>query len=269
MSSPPAFGPAFQVDGMLPDIEFVTADHVSLYAHRNILHHVSPNVLGNLLAVNEGRIHVPEASAAFSIALHVIYGLSCLHLPDTRLDTVESAIGVLITYGVPVQKFAAPNLPLYQLIFSHAPYRPIDAYALAAHHGLEPLAVAVSAHLLAYDTSNLTDELSLKMGPIYIKRLFDLHQTRRDALRNIMMKPPAMHAPNLVCGLEEQRQLTQVWAFAAAEMAWNMVPGTSTYMLQSTFEKVGRDMTCGECRLMLHTRIQEAIEEWSLVPRTI
>ncbi len=37
-------------------------------------------------------------------------------------------------------------------------------------------------------------------------------------------------------------------------------------MMQSTFERAATDISCGECRTMLKTRIQEAMEEWSAVP---
>ncbi|RPD54079.1 hypothetical protein L227DRAFT_535215 [Lentinus tigrinus ALCF2SS1-6] len=263
-----AFTPAFQFNDALPDVCLITADNLPFYTHRQVLQFASTNTFGGLLANHDESINVSESYTVLPIVLHIIYGLSCLHLSPS-LDTVDLAVDALVKYGVPVSKFAAPNSPLYQLIISHAPYRPIDTYALAAHHGLEPLAVDVSAHLLSYDTSNLTDELSLKMGPVYIKRLFSLHLTRRAALKDIVMKPPALHHPNLACGTGEQRQLTQAWALAAAEMAWDVRPSTSTYMLQSVFEKAGRDITCGECRVMLEQRIQEAIDEWSAVRRTI
>ncbi|KAI0692347.1 hypothetical protein C8T65DRAFT_699527 [Cerioporus squamosus] len=268
-ASATTFGPAFQAHGTLPDLLLITADNASFYAHRHILQYTSTNDFGGLLAGREESINVPETSTILSIALRVVYGLSCLHLTDIALESVESSINVLLKYGVPVQKFAAPHWPLFQLVLSHAPHRPIDAYALAAHHRLEELAVAVSAHLLAYDLSTLTDELTMKMGSIYVKRLFNLHQTRRNALKNIVMKPPAMHRPNLACGTAQQRQLTQAWAFAAAEMAWNVPPSMSTHMLQYAFERAGRDITCGECRVMLNNRIQEAMTEWSAVQRTI
>ncbi|TFK85203.1 hypothetical protein K466DRAFT_664665 [Polyporus arcularius HHB13444] len=265
----PAFGPSFEVGGALPDIQFVTVDNGRFYAHRGLLRYVSSDAFGGLLAGRDESIHVPEASAIFAIALHVAYGLSCAHLTNITLETIESAVNVLSKYGIPPQSFAAPNMPLFQLILSQASYYPIDAYALAAHYGFQDLAVAVSSHLLAYDLSGLTDELCVKMGAVHIKLLFDLHQTRRNALKNIVMNPPKMHQPHLACGTREQQDLTLAWAFAAAEMAWNAPSSTSTYMMQSTFERAATDISCGECRTMLKTRIQEAMEEWSAVPRTI
>ncbi len=189
---------------------------------------MSSDTFGGLLAGRDESIHVPEASAIFAIALHVAYGLSCAHLTNTTLETIESAVNVLSKYGIPPQSFAAPNMPLFQLILSQASYYPIDAYALAAHYGFQDLAVAVSSHLLAYDLSGLTDELCVKMGAVHIKLLFDLHQTRRNALKNIVMNPPKMHQPHLACGTREQQDLTLAWAFAAAEMAWNAPSSEST-----------------------------------------
>ena len=225
-SGSPPFNPGFLCNDVPADITLIAADNVPFYAHRRVLQYASKNAFGSLLTRPDKSIRVPEASAVLSLALHIVYGFPCLHLVFA-LDTIETAANALIKYGVPLRNVAAPNSPLYQLVLSHAPYRPIDAYAFAAHYNLESLAVAVSSHLLAYNTSNLTDELSTKMGPVYLKRLFDLHETRRSALKAIVMKPPRMHRPNLACGTGEQRQLTQAWAFAAAEMAWDVQPGES------------------------------------------
>ena len=220
------FNPGFSCNDVQADITLIAADNVPFYAHRCVLQYASKNAFGGFLTCHDESIKIPEVSAVLSLVLHIVYGLSCLQLTPT-LDTIETAANVLIKYGVPLRNVTAPNSPLYQLILSHAPHRPIDAYAFAAYYNLEALAVAVSSHLLAYNTSNLTDEISTKMGPVYLKRLFDLHETRRSALKAIVMKPPRMHRPNLACGTGEQRQLTQAWAFAAAEMAWDVQPGES------------------------------------------
>ncbi|TFK84733.1 hypothetical protein K466DRAFT_214958 [Polyporus arcularius HHB13444] len=231
-SRPAAFGPLFLYKGALPDILFTTADNVSFYAHRHILQHASTNAFAGLLTGTGQSLNVLESSVVLSIALYVVYALPCDHLSAT-LATVEAAADALVKYGVPLQSFAAPNSAFYHLVLVQAPYRPIDAYALAAHYGLETLAVAISAHLLAYDLSTITNELAAKMGSIYVKRLFDLHKLRRSALKNIVMNPPAMHIPNLACGTGEQRQLTQAWALAAAEMAWNALPSESTLQTET------------------------------------
>lgn len=126
---------------------------------------------------------------------------------------------MLIKYGVPVRNVSLPNMPLYHLLLSHAPFHPIEAYALAAYYDLEQPAVAISSHLLAYDTCQLSDELTLKMGPVFFKRLFDLHQIRRDALKAIVLKSPQSHPPAVTC--RDKDGLTTAWAHAAAKLAWD------------------------------------------------
>ncbi|KAI0779893.1 hypothetical protein C8Q74DRAFT_723883 [Fomes fomentarius] len=262
---PTIFGPSFQVAGAFPNLTLVTADRAAFHAHRHLLLRVSQNAWGGLLFNPRQSIDVPESAVEAAVALHIAYGLPCLHLFPS-LDTVEKAISMLIKYGVPVRNVSLPSMPLYQLLLSHAPFHPIEAYAIAAYYDLEQPAVAVSSHLLAYDTCQLSDELTVKMGPVYFKRLFDLHQIRRDALKAIVLKSPQSHPPILTC--RDKERLTTAWAHAAAKLAWDTT-NVSTYALQSAFEKAGRGIVCGECISVLRQRIQEVMQEWSAVPRNI
>ena len=86
-------------------------------------------------------------------------------------------------------------LTLSELTLFQAPYRPIHTSLLAIHHYLEDSTVSVSPHLPVCDTSELTDELSTKMGTRYVKQFLDLRHTRHDAIPKISMEPPAMHQP--------------------------------------------------------------------------
>ncbi|KAI0743344.1 hypothetical protein C8Q80DRAFT_831335 [Daedaleopsis nitida] len=266
-SAPENFGPTFVVDEALPDLTLVTTDRYAFYVHRRILFSASQNLFGGLLQAQSSLIDVPESSAEMAIVLHVSYAIPCGHLTPS-LATIEKAIRALFKYSIPVQAAAARDSPLYRLVLAHAPHAAIETYALAGHYHLEDIAVAASAHLLAYDTSQLSDELSVKMGSLYFKRLFDLHRTRHDALKRIVMRPPRMHPPKLTCSRAAQEQMTTNWAHVAAEFAWN-TGGISTYGLQSSFEKAEKGVSCDECRSMLQVRIQEAMQEWSAVKRNI
>ena len=86
-------------------------------------------------------------------------------------------------------------LTLFELTLFQAPYRPIHTSPLTIHHYLEDSTVSVSPHLPVCRTLELTDELSTKMDPRYVKRSLDLRHTRHDAIPNISMEPPAMHQP--------------------------------------------------------------------------
>lgn len=178
-------------------------------------------------------IDVTEPADIINLVLLLIYGFPSSELTPS-LDTVEATLDALIKYGMSIQTLAAPYLPLYQAVFSHAPFRPIEAYALAAHYKLEELAVAVSSHLLSYDTSQLSDELSLKMGPVYLKRLLDLHRTRLASLKTIVLTPPARHAPIRTCDDAAQKELTTLWAYAAAELVWEASPGMDPVSRETT-----------------------------------
>ncbi|CDO78227.1 hypothetical protein BN946_scf184726.g2 [Trametes cinnabarina] len=269
-----AFHPSLTLDGALPDLDLVSGDGVHFYVHRTRLSSVSANQLGGLLHVDTTRqveamssplpIRTQPSAEVLNVVLHMIYGLSCMHYYPT-LEAVSAALDVLKEYGVPIQVVATPNQPLYQLLLSFAPFRPIDAYSLAAYHSLEDAAVSISSHLLAYDLGGLPDTAAEKMGPIYLKRLFTLHQTRIAALRDILFTPPVQHPPTPICMSESQQTLTRAWALAAAQLVWNVLPSMSTMALRSLLEPIALKLECQLCAAALNNRVQEVVYEWSSV----
>ncbi|KAI0330920.1 hypothetical protein GY45DRAFT_1336527 [Cubamyces sp. BRFM 1775] len=286
------FNPGFIVDGLIPNLEITSADAVHFHVHRDRLFLASTNAFGGLLRDPVFSFAVPEPATVLNIVLNVIYGMSCLPNPPS-LESTEAALDALIKYGLPVAQLAKPSYPLYELIRSYAPYYPIEAYAVAGHYKLEELAVAISAHLLAFDLSRISDELTVKMGPIYFSRLANLHRARMTALRNIVLQPPAMHPITPTCNEEVQRELSRAWAFANAEIVWNALPSKSprplpllhmcqrrtelmpmmaafatdisTYALESAFTHAAASIKCPDCQMMLRTRIKEVIYQWSAV----
>lgn len=229
-----AFHPALSVDGSnTPDVILVATDGVHFYVHRLRLLDVSTNRMGNLIPPDPTppeslatplTLQFPHPSHVTNVILHVIYGLSCAQYLPT-LEIVEAAVDALhLLYGVSIKAVAAPQMPLFQLLLSFAPLRPLEAYALAAHYSLEELCVAISPHLLAYDLARLTDRVAQKMGPMYLKRLFLLQQNRLAELRAILFKAPSMHLPALGCSEQTQQQLTRAWALAVAQLVWDVIP---------------------------------------------
>ena len=266
-----------------------SCDQDTFYVHRRHLSHISTNAFAGLLNSTRFSVTVEESTAVLNVVLHTIYAYD---VPDTfhkpSLDTIEAAIDALLKYGITPKPYAAHPRPLYRLLLSHAPLQPIDAYALAGKHGFEDAAVAISAHLLAYDLSRITDQLSLRMGPVYLRRLVGLHQDRGKALKDIVLRPPDNHPPTVVCGPTSQAALTRAWALATAELAWwnlsgklahlfclaglgrrrnsrNFRAAVSTYALRSLFEKAGRDIACEDCRAVLQVQIQKICSLWSEV----
>ncbi|KAI0824052.1 hypothetical protein BC628DRAFT_1420480 [Trametes gibbosa] len=267
ISTSTIFGPTFQVDGLPPDVVLISTDNVTFHVHTQRLRASSTNAFGRRLTQPITSLSLPETSAVLNVALHILYNMSCLQFQPS-LEDIEAAISALLSYGVP-QTLLQTSQPLYRLILSNAPYRPIEAYVLAGHHGLETTAIAVSAHLLAYDLSKLSDELTIKMGSVYFSRLYKLQHARLAALRNIVLRPPIAHPPTLTCNEETQGQLSRAWAFASAEMVWNALPSTSVGALQSTFGQAGASIACPDCQAMIRNRIAEVTHEWSAIKRTI
>ena len=238
-----AFHPSFSVDGNNPDVVLISGDGVQFFVHRQRLLAVSSNAFGGLIKpepsvvtpvptppVAPQTIRIPFFSHVANVILHTVYGLSCVQYLPT-LEAVEAALDALtMVYGVSIEAYTVPHMPLYELILSFAPFRPLDAYALAARHSLEDLCVTISSHLLAYDLGRISDSAAQKMGPVYLKRLFLLHQSRLAALRSILFKPPPTHRPASGCGEEMQQQLTRAWAFAVAQLVWDVLPSKSCFV---------------------------------------
>lgn len=282
------FGPSHTLGNAPPDVVLTSSDRIQFYVHRERLFRASSSAFGGLFIQHLSTFTLPESSVVLNVVLHVVYGMSCVQ-QNPSLDIIELALHALVKYGVALRPLCGPQHPLYKLLLLHAPYRPIEVYAIAAHHKLEDAAVAVSGHLLAYDTSKLSDELTVKMGSLYFRRLLDLHQARLKALKEIVLRPPAAHRPVAKAGSGcVPGQLTQGWAFAAAQLAWDALPselffhfrlasadtsvltslrctGVSTHALQAAFQHAGTNVTCLECKAMLHARITEMTQEWSSV----
>ncbi|PIL33909.1 hypothetical protein GSI_03615 [Ganoderma sinense ZZ0214-1] len=261
------FKPGNIFDGMFSDMAIKSPDQTEFYVHRRHLSRVSTNGFAGLLTHRGFSISVPEPTVVLNIVVHTVYGMSSTHY-NPSLDTIEAAIDALVKYGVAPRVYASSSSkPLHRLLLSHAPYRPIDAYALAGKYGFEDAAIAISAHLLAYDLSQISDALSIKMGPVYLRRLVMLHTGREDALKNIVLAPPETHPPTLMCADPQtaQAELTRAWAFAAAELAWAALPGMSTNALHSLFDKAGREIHCEDCLAALEARIRDVCSLWSQV----
>ncbi|KAI0704092.1 hypothetical protein C8Q76DRAFT_697428 [Earliella scabrosa] len=264
-----------------PDIILVTSDNHRFDVHTRRLRQTSRNSFNSLLPPAHGAapvssVTLPESSDVVDVVLHVLYGKPFLTATSSGptaapslppLEVIDGALTALIKYGAaPLPSLASPTQPLYALLLAHAPQHPIETYALAGQHALEDVAVAASAHLVSYDISSLTDDLSVQMGPAYFMRLLALQQDRLSALKHIVLVPPPSHAPTAECGAERGR-LAAAWALAAAQLAFDVDPGISAQALQSRFERGCAPVAsrCEECKAALEVRIGEVIEEWSAV----
>jgi len=228
------FFPGAELDVLPTDLIIISSDSVFFYVQTHKLLAASTNGFDSLLPLKEPNrpegagniLPLPIDSVVLNILLHAIYNISAVHYapsPEAVIAVVES----LEKYGLSVRTYLAPASPLSTLFLGTAPQAPIEFYAFAGAYDLNHLAIPISSFLLSYSLASLTDELAVKMGPLYLKRLFFLHLGRIEALKRLLLSPPQPHVPNANCDFIEQKKLTRAWALASAYLAWDMRPGES------------------------------------------
>lgn len=168
-------------------------------------------------------VYVEEDSNVLNVILHMAYNISCAWYCSS-LNTIATAIGTLPAYGLDA-KLILPSTPLYAVLLYHAHLSPLEIYTLAAHYGLDELAISTSAHLLSFSLCTLTDKCVEAMGPVYLRRLLFLHLGRVDALKRVIRSPPIGHSPTPVCNLADQKKLAAAWILAAAYLSYELNPG--------------------------------------------
>ena len=226
-----AFHPTTHPDLPPPDTIFSSSDDVLFYVHSSTILDTCSSAfsdfLGSPLENAQFRntvIPISSTSHELNVILHMLYDTSSApHSPN--FETLSNAVEKMPHYSIPPEKYIVSGTPLYTLLLSHAPLRPLDLYALAAHHNIHPLAASTSSHLLSYPLQTITDGQAKRMGAIYLKKLMALHVDRYNALKSILLKPPHPHPPTRTCDFEEQKRLTRAWALVSAYLAWDARPG--------------------------------------------
>lgn len=213
------------------DTIFVSSDSVLFYVHSLVILAHSKSAFESFLSAPLSRpqfrgeiISIPESSPVLNILLHVIYNLSpTAHGPS--FDTLVTAITHMPYYGLAPKASITSASPIHNLLLSHAPQHPFEIYTLAAQFDLYEIAVPTSTYLLSYSLTNLSDDMAVRMGPIYLKRLLALHIGRFNELKAIIFTPPPSHPASKTCGFDEQHRLTRAWALVSAYLAWEGGPG--------------------------------------------
>ncbi|KAH9002415.1 hypothetical protein EDB86DRAFT_3125624 [Lactarius hatsudake] len=239
------FFPGAELDVVLPtDLIILSSDSVFFYVHEHKITAASTNGFNSLLPLKE-HSHPEDAgnilplhldSIIVNILLHTIYNMSVAHYAPTP-DAVISAVESLEEYGLSA---------------------PIEFYALAGSYDLHHLAIPISSFLLSYSLASLTDELAVKMGPLYLKRLFYLHLGRVEALKRLLLPPPQPH-----------KKLTRAWALASAYLAWDRRLDLSTHAIEAALRPLGDYLACDSCKQLLRERINALVAQWSIVKRTV
>ncbi|KAF8506046.1 hypothetical protein F5888DRAFT_497787 [Russula emetica] len=270
------FFPGGELDVSPTDLIIISSDSVFFYVHAQKLLAASTNEFNSLLPMKE--LDRPEGagsilplhldSVVLNILLHTIYNMSAVHYAPSP-EAVIAAVESLEKYGLSVRTYLAPASPLSTLFLGTAPQAPIGFYAFAGAYDLNHLAIPISSFLLSYSLASLTDELAVKMGPLYLKRLFFLHLGRVEALKRLLLPPPQPHVPTANCDVTEQKKLTRAWALASAYLAWDVRPDLSTQAIEIALRPLGDYLGCDQCNQLLRERINNLVALWSIVKRTV
>jgi len=268
-----AFHPDAHLDELDPDVVVVSSDQVSFYVHYHKLLRASRTQFAGLISKQtDGTrptiFQVAQDAVVLNVMMHGLYDLSCSHYHPT-FDVIIAALEGLKAYGVSLSEVLKRESPTYNLFLGQAPLQPIRAFALACENELEDLAIAISPHLLGYSLADLSDELAVRIGPRYMKRLCILHHSRLRILRELLLAPPFPHAPTPRCSFMDQKALTRAWALASAQLAWDARPDISTHTIRGMLEPLREQLGCDLCRNTLDSRINQAVVQWSLADRTI
>jgi len=192
----------------------------------------------------------------------VIYGLPLAeYAPSFKI--LDEAIDGMQSYGIPLEIVLAPGTPLSDILLTHRGKHAIELYALAAHYGIDHLAVAASFFLLSFRLSSLTDVMAVRIGARYLKRLFFMHLGRTEALRRSLFPPPYPHGATMTCSRADQTALTRAWSLAATFLAWDESADVSGESIRAVFGALGEHLTCEECKTSLADRIDVLLRRWA------
>lgn len=174
---------------------------------------------------------------------------------------------------VPSSSVGIASAEVVQTLLSFAQEKPLDVYTLAAQYGLRELAVAASPYTLDVSLSNLTDQQSVAMGPLYLKWLFFLHFGRSEALKRILVKPFEPHPAGMrgsSCTEDDRSAMCRAWGLVTAYIL--SLPNTqniSVGSLSSTYGSLMGSVKCGRCKEQLGRTIEEVVRAWGGVQATI
>ncbi|KAH9960460.1 hypothetical protein BC827DRAFT_396882 [Russula dissimulans] len=249
------FFPGAELDMLSTDLIILSSDSVFFYIHSHKILAASSNGFNSLLPLKEqdepddvaGILPLHLDSVIVNILLHTIYNMSATHYAPSP-EAVIAAVDCFETY---------------------APRAPIEFYAVSGAYDVQHLAIPISSFLLSYSLATLTDELAVKMGPLYLKRLFFLHLGRVEALKRLLLPPPQSHVPTANCDFTEQKKLTRAWALASAYLAWDVRPDLTTHAIEAALRPLGDYLACDQCNQLLRERINNLVAQWSIVKRTV
>ncbi|KAF9038330.1 hypothetical protein BDZ89DRAFT_945732, partial [Hymenopellis radicata] len=247
-----------------PDLKIISSDNHLFHVHRGVLVRSSENNFADLLtaeASQEDTIHIPEVGMILEVIFTAIYGIKLAEFYS--LDTLISTINLFPHYGVQPKAYIWPAASLYEAVRYQTPLAPFEVYALASRFDLEELAIAASPYLLKFSLQGITDEMADLVRPKYLLRLFCLHSSRRDALKDLLSERLEAHPPTASCNYSTYDRLCRAWVLAAACLLWDADANVSTATIQSTLLSLQDGVQCTLCRRILVTRVKSVVIQWS------
>lgn len=183
------------------------------------------------------------------------------------LAIISEALDARVKYKVPLPDADAD---IWSLVLRHAFSHPIEAYSLAAQHSMDALCVKISPCTLSISLDAVSEADALNMGALYLRRLFNLHLGRRDALKRVIEAPPAGHCTTAHRGTVEQDRVTTAWELAVADIVlMPMLHNMQEWQLKGGFSAVVGARSCTLCAESVRARVAEVLKSWSAIKMTI
>ncbi|KJA22773.1 hypothetical protein HYPSUDRAFT_40564 [Hypholoma sublateritium FD-334 SS-4] len=252
-----------------PETVLVSSDNVLFYVHSPTLLAACPTAFEAYMTTSLSReeyrtraVHIDATANQLNVILHTLHRTSpAANAPD--FDTLVTSIDHMPRYGISPRRFIRPMSLIHELLLSYAPLRPLDLYALGAHHKIPSLAVSSSSQLLSWDLTTITDSMAERIGAVYLKKLMLLHVDRNTTLRNIILHSPNPHPSTKECNFNDQRSLTRAWALVIAYLAWEAKPDLSTYSIRAALTPLLENVSCKLCHQVLQARIMDVMAQWA------
>lgn len=269
------------------DFVVVSADGVLFSLHKSVILARSSNRFGSYLAdldtqaasgtqillltfdIISHAFSVEEPSDILNIVFHCFYEWDPTDYLPT-LDQFSGAMTSLSKYGLAPQLVFLKGSIIYNLVLEIGFEQPLETYAVVCHHNIEVLAVDISRSLIGVHLSNLNDELCIKMGPVYLRRLVFLHLGRTERLKILLSELPVNHPPLDHCNeIDQQNGMELLWRNAANSLCWEANANTSVADFQLVLNPVFDRVFCFECKAAIQERIRKLTFDWTMVKSTI
>lgn len=271
------FPPTNREGGALPDTVLGSTDGVLFYVNIQAIRMRVPTAFSTVIPLvpstqarpaSAGVIATSCDSVTLTLILQALYGLSSVSIAPS-VDAINRALDSMLPNGIDPKAIIQPNTSLYGLLLEQIPTEPMKVYVTAAQLNMEELARRASSHLLGVELRQVDDAMAQKMGPIYLKRLFALHEERISELKSIIIQPPDLHQETDVCSIERQGSLRTEWALCIVRVLQDARPSISPFALGRSFEYGLTNVTCADCRSAWTARTDAISKLWAAVKHTI